>query len=402
MMRKNLFFSFFGGLSCLLFACGRPIVSGPAAEEGWVSSGGELIKGGQNPWWLKNTTVVNYCVQIDKDTVSASPERIAALIEKALGYWKSEFARRAEILPISDVMNLSFNEIGVGAQEFRNGPCTGNEDLRFQFGLGTLTSEQIAQIRNPQTYIALAVRTYYDEKQMKGKGFVYISSDKGTKRPSGDSEFMETPWQHDTVLSMVLIHELGHVFGIPHMGEKFSLMSQDLPEIIVSKLAEKDIKRVPLEDVLSFPFFLPPSHFRGGHFDEGTFEISRRFLGLPPNPSVHIHLNVKAPGNEIQVAVSEGAKSPQTSVGVIKDLKLKSIIHMAIVLHLPPSQEVFPVESYSTHLRPGPFRLEMQGTGIYESASGTGGPVFLNLTQAQSFQVYGVVNGKLEELISAK
>ena len=33
---------------------------------GWVSSGGELFSDAHNPWFVRNTKDVNYCVVVDE------------------------------------------------------------------------------------------------------------------------------------------------------------------------------------------------------------------------------------------------------------------------------------------------------------------------------------------------
>ena len=55
----------------LVFALGLAF----QARASWISAGGgELFKDAHNPWFLKNVTSVNYCLDIAPNSVSASPE----------------------------------------------------------------------------------------------------------------------------------------------------------------------------------------------------------------------------------------------------------------------------------------------------------------------------------------
>ncbi|MEQ1877820.1 MAG: hypothetical protein ABL958_14350, partial [Bdellovibrionia bacterium] len=67
------------------------------ADGGMVSSGGDLLRDSHNPWWLGNTPIVRYCIEIDQPTVSASPQKIEEMVTRALEFWKTEFNRKLKI-----------------------------------------------------------------------------------------------------------------------------------------------------------------------------------------------------------------------------------------------------------------------------------------------------------------
>ncbi|MCB0411029.1 MAG: hypothetical protein KDD22_00790, partial [Bdellovibrionales bacterium] len=62
-----------------------------APAGGWVSFGGELFRFDRNPWFVKNTLKVNYCIDnYDKEGMSVSQDIALQAIEDAIAFWKDE------------------------------------------------------------------------------------------------------------------------------------------------------------------------------------------------------------------------------------------------------------------------------------------------------------------------
>ncbi len=216
----------------LLLAAVATIFSS-SAYAGWASSGGEVITDQNNAWFIQNTKTVRYCILIDEENFGQTKARSLELIQESIQYWKEQFAVANKMQP-----NL---KVKTGMQEFVYvEDCNGaNIDLRFQFGVLD-SDDQRNYIKNLESLIAVAVRTEYDFRDLKAKGFIYIAASKGPLAiPVANRR--ESPWSdyNGMALRVVLTHELGHVFGIPHMDNRdlVGVMGQSLPYyMILNKL----------------------------------------------------------------------------------------------------------------------------------------------------------------------
>lgn len=84
------------------------------------------------------------------------------------------------------------------------------------------------------------MRTDYDLKLLKGRGYMYFSPQSGPLKLDGE-QFGDDFWSYENglLLGRVILHELGHVFGIAHHGPQDGVMAADFPEKIVSKWYRK-------------------------------------------------------------------------------------------------------------------------------------------------------------------
>ncbi len=192
------------------------------AAAGWVSGGGELIEDAQNPWFFSNTAEVKYCVLIDEANFGQDIESVRQRIRIAFDYWKYQFK---DVITYDESLKLA-------TQNFVEISCDKNPDIKFQFGV--LTGAQLERIRNPTQYVGLTVRTEYDKINLKGKGFVYFSPQSGPlKFELLNSENIASNWKpwtaaSGTYLLPVLIHEVGHLFGLSHDDDIFLMGEREI------------------------------------------------------------------------------------------------------------------------------------------------------------------------------
>ena len=168
---------------------------------------------------------------MDEANFGPKREEANASIQRAVGLWKIAFSAPG-IYPTLEVEPA--DALKIGQQDFNLVSCESETvDIRFQFG--KLTDSQRATLVKPTKYVASAVQTEYDEEQLRGKGFIYVAAEKGSLRPEADDLAEDFLSHHDhVVLDMTLVHELGHVFGVPHqMGTEFP-MGESFCELLVT------------------------------------------------------------------------------------------------------------------------------------------------------------------------
>jgi hypothetical protein len=188
------------------------------ASGGTSSGGGNGYSNRGNPWFLENTARVDYCIDLDEQAMGVSAARAAELVRSALQYWKNSFALSfrngyapGELVP--------FGQVRIATQDFRQSPCSDSTQLRFQ--LGRLATPQQEQLIGPNhDLIGIAMRTAYDTVNLRGSGFVFITPQTGPLKTRA-AGFSEEAWStcDGCVLELALKHELGHVFGVEHVGD---------------------------------------------------------------------------------------------------------------------------------------------------------------------------------------
>ncbi len=381
---------------CLAVCASLMLPAGAASAGGMVSSGGELLRDANNPWWVKNTARVSYCIEIDQKSISMPAARIAELVELAIAHWKSEFSRPLKIAAEKPALNPLFNQSGVGTQVFAKIACTGGEDLRFKFGYGTLTPDQRGFIPNLSAHVSAAVRTEYDLKLLKGKGFVYIASDLGPNRYQGNAETIEKPWRYEAMLYFTVLHELGHVFGLPHQGSHVSsVMSAQFVEFMLNAKTADHLK---IWKVGALPpyFFFPSGYFVqcwAAGFDGAWGALPKSYFSIPAGMRC-LHFSLDGDRSQILVHASAAPDASPVYVGRIADLFLSGEVQPAILIYLTDAQTVFPKPTTPYPYQAGPYFVSKAGSGNFYPATGAARPLHLEIGPV-SFRFVGVVGASL-------
>jgi hypothetical protein len=299
----------------------------PALGGDWVSLGGELFRFARNPWFVKNTTQVTYCVTVDQGSISAKESEVRALILESIAYWKDQFGR------VQSGGSGGMKSLEVATQDFVEKSCSGSVDLRFAIGYGSLTKEEIDYLKDPRKYVGVTVRTDYDQVKLKGKGFIYISSDIGPFAYHNPGHLTEKAWQHPLIMKYALIHELGHVFGIPHTGT--GLMSETFLDQLLLKKFTSIYLRYPLESYL-----YPASEIT---ICDGTGSFDRDFFQVPTSEKC-IRFRAKKQRTAWDVFKLKDASASEELIGeVIGTSPTAEVLggQPAVFLHLPDEQAVF-------------------------------------------------------------
>jgi hypothetical protein len=383
----------------LLFVLG--LQAAPAFAGGMISSGGDLLRDAHNPWWVKNTKIVRYCIEIDQSSISGPREQVEALVNQAFEYWKAEFARRLKMVAGKDNFNQVFNHIGVGTQQFIKTACNGAEGLRIQFGYGTLTAAQRELIPDLRSHLGLTVRTKYDEAQLKGSGFIYLASDQGANSYRGGPEMIERPWQYEFFLYAAIVHELGHVFGIPHIGEPYvSLMSEQFLETMLNKSFAETLKEIKVSGYPPLPYLFFPSNYFVHCSSAGFSPNVMSYFSLPAGTRC-LHFGIDGDNKQIYVSASATPTSYAMIVGRFAQLDLEAEASIACTLYLTERQNVFPLSTQPFNVISGPLFIRKKGSATYFPLSGAPRVMHIDLNPRSSFSFVGLNNNRLETILSA-
>jgi translation elongation factor P/translation initiation factor 5A len=361
--------------------------------QGWVSSGGEILSDDSNPWFLETVSEVRYCISVDEPTVSRSRIEIRKIIQTAISYWTGEFSNFYKGATVNGF------ELPRVAQKYREVDCTGEEDLCLQFGEGTLSDAQRRYLRSQNEYLSLAVRTAYDKVHLRGKGFIYIASDKGQSPQPQGPLFVEAPWRYEGLLFRVVSHELGHVFGLPHLGQ--GLMSAQFPEHILKKSVYQKYEKMDPDH-----FFMPQESYLDCQISEASNPEAFEWFKIPKD---HKCLKITGvsdgsgwdPG--YYFASSESATGPTHELGkaVVRKVDVPQIeLTLAGFLYLPDEELVF-VEPEYKKLRQIPTSafLDVNWSLNFSGGVEPSRPIQMRM-KPTGYDLLAVINGKIFPLLT--
>jgi hypothetical protein len=280
------------GVVCVSALSTKPLLAGV-----WTSGGSELVKDAANPWFIENTTAVETCIIYDPSafvTRHGSLDDVRDAFQGAVEYWKKEFAKSWSVADVIHVATQTFQEVAaieVSAKDEPPQRCPPQTKLTLQFGwLSQAQQKWFSENgHRPGDVVAIAVRTDYDRTRMVGKGFVFVAGEEGPWAIK-DPALVSFPWKrgNGVLLAEVLKHEVGHVFGVPHIGLD-GPMASDYAEKILQKenapyVSEADVDR-------SFFKVEGPFTLRSQCYGETIRKGWRDFLGAPRSDKcLEVHL----------------------------------------------------------------------------------------------------------------
>jgi len=178
-------------------------------------------------WFADSTRPIRYCVEVDGSFGVSKLDAQQAVAASLMNWEQYARAREGKYFPI----NISFRGI-------LQADCL-TADLRFYFGVAN--SEVQTGIGTTSQKLAGAVKTSYDIRSRWGRGFIWIASH-GTVSPGtmdkGDDPVFPN-WNAPFTLNAIVLHELGHVFGVGHIDG--TIMDENLAYWILhhSKFSRK-------------------------------------------------------------------------------------------------------------------------------------------------------------------
>ncbi len=281
----------------------------------WHSGGGQLPADHDNPWFIHNTLKVSYCFKIDENNFGVPLESVREAFDKAREYWKEQFQHFA-----ASESSEERNQVRTGMQSFTEETCTPKTDMIIQ--LGVLSEAQKSYFEKPDLVIANTVRTEYDPVNLRGKGFIYVSPEKGPLALRYTTAEHRWSRNNGNVLTRILIHEMGHVFGLKHSDRIFA-MFQEFPSLLIGVIEDSDLSPEQVSDIISsYPLpnaFIPPEKMWGQTCDKSVVDEFARFfdVDVPTNSQcvrVEIDRSDDVSLNQMRILVSESTEGPYRKI----------------------------------------------------------------------------------------
>lgn len=296
---------------------------------GWISSGGESLIYARNPWFVKNTKSVDYCIQMDESSFSISRNDAEKLIAEGFQYWKSEFANNGS--PGNG--NPGFTQIASQTFHFV-AECQDKTPLIFKLGLKKLNAEEIKYLDNPKKFIGVTIRKEYSLETLTGRGVIYLTADTGADAYTNDGQMLAEAWKKPILFRYALIHELGHFFGVPHVGS--GIMSEVFMTVLLNK------RMVPyFESTAQLSFLNPPANFE---VCRGSASFNPDFFGVPKDTICLKFESIAGAQLQWNVFKKEEGNAVSASIGTVQVTSLDQspyALKPAVIVQLPQEQKVF-------------------------------------------------------------
>jgi hypothetical protein len=322
------------------------------AGNGWIISGGDYVKDAHNPWWLHNTQTIHYCVSFDEESVSTNQAKAERIIETVFQNWLREWKYHYQNHPWYDSVLIGNQKISKLAK------CNGEEDLAFVLGWNALTAEQKEVVKSRTKYqslLGMAARESYDPVTLKGRGFIYIASDKGPHSFVAGEETVQQPWQHAFYLSFILAHEIGHTLGVKH-GEHFGfLMFENFVEVFFAKENQKWMGDI-LNYVYDFRFFSREESYIAFRFETydpdgkpvDSFIAYKELFGDQIKDTIEIK-KASAESDNLDIFTYNVDQSPQLTHKIITGIGSTDLTMDAVVTaYVTQEQSLIPIGELSS------------------------------------------------------
>ena len=199
-----------------------------ANRDGGMTSGGDgdnffLTEKTLKSAWFLGDKPVQYCIsKSDNFSVPIAgkdlPETLRSLVRDSLNDWLGTVGELNEMAAEAhSPYRLSKN--------FKEVKCETGEDLTFYFGVVKDDVRSLLKSANIHPAAFAFVRSY-DATLGRTKGYIWISPDSGKYRFHSNGPYdLKDPedgwWSIKNRTQAILMHELGHVFGVPHTPNTF-------------------------------------------------------------------------------------------------------------------------------------------------------------------------------------
>lgn len=233
----------------------------------WSGNGGGSVATKNNIWFLGEETV-DYCI-LRSEEYPLSMVDLQLMVRNGFAKWMQFFSEHGLKWKFFHDEKLGFldGKSRRMATEFNETVCenpeeaVANKKLVFLFGLANPVVNLYRQM-NDESQLGIAIRPTYDHRTYRNGGYVWLA----------ESDSFEPP-----IIEHVLLHELGHIFGMPH--DSVFVMSRNISLYIQHRHTFQDNLFGHIE-TKNWPFFLRPGESVELTSQKNFKEVSLPFLPI--------------------------------------------------------------------------------------------------------------------------